>query len=131
MKFLYRLVSRACTYTVLFTLTAILFTASSEVGAGYLSAEQFLLIILFSAILTAAGELSWLELSRGLYRTLHYLTVTASFLTLAVSSGKITGGGRILVAATLFTVVYAVATLVKWWLVRRAERTNGRQTRKI
>ncbi len=100
----------SCLYTVLMTLFLCIFSLLSDISNAGFSVKQFLLLLLFGAILTASAALLHIKsVSAIVCRLLHYAVTMISFLLIAVATDKLDSkAGKIIVAAVVYTCVYAI-----------------------
>ncbi len=131
MKTLLDYAKRSCLYTVLITLFLCAFTSMTGGSGAYITVDQFLLVLLFGVILAASTPLlhykAW---SPILCRLLHYGILTAAFVLIAVWTGKVDAkGASIIIAAVLFSLVYALTSLIAW-LIQKKQPTNQTKSKK-
>ena len=113
-SFLLELISRACIICVaismLFFVVAKIVTVNSLDGELGISFSQYALFALFSLLLTGAGYLFRLPISKVLRLFIHFVATGVSFFVMFAVAGKLSlksfGGAMVFFA--LFTLLYAL-----------------------
>ena len=125
MKRLEKLFLKACAYAVLIVTLFFLFTLATSFTEAAIKIGTFMLILLFGLIIAAADLIFSIEkINKALRLLIHYAALLVTFIVIFVLSGNITagGGGAVISAIFIFTVLYAVLFTVIF-LVKRAVGT--------
>ncbi len=136
MNFFRRILSRSCIYSVIITLLVCLFGIGTGLSGASINILQFLLILLFGFVLALAGELFSLpHLAKNGARILHFVITYASFIILALVTGKIpTKASSVMIFTFLFIVVYIAyalwGMLIRHLLSGRTEETPAATEKK-
>ena len=109
MKHIGDFLRNACAYTVVFLSFFYLVSLSDTITNGAISFGRFGLILAFGAIISAAGFLFRLKISKAFIVIIHYSALLVSFILLFVTTGVLSSNSSsTFVAIIAFSILYAI-----------------------
>ncbi len=130
MRLIKKFLLNACLYTVLILTLFYLFALISDMSESVISISKYFTILAFGAIISASVLIFETKISAFYKYLINYGALLAAFCTLFLSSesGSNNVVARVFAAVVIFTIVYALVLLFRYFFI--ALWTKATKTKK-
>ena len=134
MKRFEKFILKSCAYAVLILTLFFLFTLATSFTEAAIKIGTFMLILLFGVVISTADLIFCIEsVSKALRLLIHYGSLLLTFIVVFVFSGNISssGGGAVISAIFIFTVLYAILFLIIYLIKKSVGKADQKLDKRV